>query len=203
MPFRAIIFTVMTLTVVGGLILLFAAAGDPPAPDISEQALDRARARHQRSKSRVEPAPSRSAPTGDMPRWKSADKSESKNDSAPSRKVDTSMLPRPKKSTDSARPSLRVPARHPGSESEDADLQSRMRDINRMFDRRDYETALAEAKEVLKEKPGNVRMLRVVVSSACMMGNEPEARSHYDQLPPRHQRQMQRRCSRYGVSFED
>lgn len=208
MSVRSIILTAMTISVAGALALLFAEAGETPEADVSERALKRAKQRHARAQSGA-PATAResSRPPDQMKQWKPPDPEQAAAKRT-IRSPDTSALmkargtPSPR-SGDSDRPGLRVPAKRPASaDADSAELQSQMREVNRLYDRRDYEGALAAAKEMLAVKPGNVRMLRVVVSSACVMGNEEEARASYKQLPPRHQRQMARRCSRYGVDME-
>lgn len=85
---------------------------------------------------------------------------------------------------------------------EAANLNERMADANRMYDKGDYETSRDAALEILQEHPENVRMLRIVVSSSCIMGEPELATKYYEVLPARDQRQMARRCERYGVEFE-
>ena len=82
-----------------------------------------------------------------------------------------------------------------------AALPLKMTEATRLYDRGDYEGASAAADEVLAEQPDNVKMLRVAVSAACIMGDEQRARGYYERLPPRDQRQMARRCRRYSVEF--
>jgi hypothetical protein len=82
-----------------------------------------------------------------------------------------------------------------------AALPMKMTEATRLYDRGDYEGAGAAAAEVLAQQPDNVKMLRVAVSSACIMGDQATARSYFGRLPPRDQRQMERRCGRYSVEF--
>ena len=210
MPFRSIILTVLALIVVGALVLLFAEASESPDVDISEPALERARQRHERATTRAPSAAPTTPQTGPMKAWKRPTKtSVTDEETGAARRADTSLLSQSSNLRPEAkrggRSTLRVPEKtRLGAEPEnedDAEIQARMSDVNRFYDRRDYESALAEAKKILAVKPGNVRMLRVVVSSACIMGDESEAAKHYELLPPRHQQQMERRCSRYGMSF--
>src|SRR5688572_24591358 len=52
----------------------------------------------------------------------------------------------------------------------DAELSEEMAEATKYYDGNDYDAALKQALRVLAKDPENVRMLRVVVSSACMMG---------------------------------
>jgi len=87
------------------------------------------------------------------------------------------------------------------AEEDPATLPAKMTEASRLYDRGDYEGARVVADEVLAEQPDNVKMLRVAVSCACIMGEPDRARTYYDRLPERDQRQMARRCRRYGVEF--
>jgi hypothetical protein len=51
--------------------------------------------------------------------------------------------------------------------------------------------------------PGNVRMLRLVVSSACMMGEPDKAQKYWIELPEHDRAQMTTRCARFGVTFKE
>jgi hypothetical protein len=76
-------------------------------------------------------------------------------------------------------------------------------EANRLYDKQDYEGAVQRAEQVLKEEPGDIRMLRVVVSSSCQLGDADKAKQYYSQLPPHDQNQMNRRCQRFGITFAD
>ena len=65
----------------------------------------------------------------------------------------------------------------------------------------DYETALARATEYLKQDPDNERMLRIATSSNCILGDAAGARAYFGRLSPRGQREIARRCSRYGIDL--
>ncbi len=75
-------------------------------------------------------------------------------------------------------------------------------EANRQYDKQDFEGSLATAVKVLDREPGDVRMLRVAVSSACQLGDADKAKQYYAQLPPHDQSQMARRCSRMNITFE-
>lgn len=76
-------------------------------------------------------------------------------------------------------------------------------EANRLFDRGDYDESQKQAVKMLATDPGNARMLRIVVSSACFMGDADKAQKYWGQLTEERDRaQMQVRCSRYGIQFK-
>jgi hypothetical protein len=83
------------------------------------------------------------------------------------------------------------------------DLKTQMNEANRLYDKADYEGAREAALSVLVNNEFNVRMKRIVVSSSCIMAEEGPAREHFADLPARDQRQMARRCKRYGIEFDE
>jgi hypothetical protein len=83
------------------------------------------------------------------------------------------------------------------------DVANAKDEANRMYDRQDYEGAMAKALEILAKEPGDIRMLRVVVSSACQLGDADKAKQYWSQLPPHDQNQMNRRCQRFGITFAE
>jgi len=82
-------------------------------------------------------------------------------------------------------------------------LEAVMLEANKAYDRGDIDEARELAKKVVSDDPSNVRMLRVLVSTSCMDGDAATAKQYYATLPKSDQRQMQTRCSRYGVTFPD
>lgn len=74
---------------------------------------------------------------------------------------------------------------------------------NKAYDRGDFQDARAIATGVLAKFPTNIRMMRIVVSSACIEGDVAVAQQWFDQLPKPDREQMKIRCDRYGVSFRD
>ncbi len=82
----------------------------------------------------------------------------------------------------------------------ETDVRRLSDEANRFYDRADYEAARNVARKVLETVPDHTRMLRVVVSASCIMGDVP---SEYALLPERDKMQMQRRCSRYGIALGD
>jgi hypothetical protein len=81
----------------------------------------------------------------------------------------------------------------------DEQLKARMDAATRLFDRGDYPGAEDAAVSILEANPRNIRMLRIVVSSACATGSVDRAKEYYARLPSRDQEQMQRRCDKWGV----
>lgn len=76
-------------------------------------------------------------------------------------------------------------------------------EANRLFDRGDYDDAQKQAMKMLESEPTNARMLRIVVSSACFMGDSDKAQKYWSQLGEERDRaQMQVRCGRYGIQFK-
>ncbi len=82
-------------------------------------------------------------------------------------------------------------------------LDAVMDQANKAYDRQDYEEARAIAGKVLAKQPGNVRMLRIMVSSSCIDGDTAIAQKYYPQLPKFDRDQMKGRCDRYGVTLTD
>ncbi|HPH68741.1 MAG TPA: hypothetical protein PLF40_23465 [Kofleriaceae bacterium] len=77
-------------------------------------------------------------------------------------------------------------------------------EANRAYDRGDFDTARAMANKLLTKNPGNVRLMRIVVSSGCMTGDTSEQiAATYRQLPAADREQMKVRCERYNVRFSD
>lgn len=92
----------------------------------------------------------------------------------------------------------------PGSGSAvDVDLDARLLEANKAYDRKDFEGARALALKLLQdEAPGNVRMLRVVVSSSCILGEGDVAQKYASELPQFDKDQMTTRCAQYGVALK-
>ena len=85
------------------------------------------------------------------------------------------------------------------------DLEGSMAEANKAYDHQDYDEAKELANRVLADDPGNVRMRRILVSTACMQGDAPEAQKQFDLLPTsgdaRHV--MRVRCKREGIVFTE
>jgi hypothetical protein len=93
-------------------------------------------------------------------------------------------------------------ARPPGAAATEPDVGTRLDEVMRVYDRGDYHGARELALTILRDHPDNTRMMRIMVSTSCAMGDEASAREYHARLPARDQRQMQQRCSRYGVALQ-
>ena len=77
-------------------------------------------------------------------------------------------------------------------------------EVNKSYDRGEYEDAKQGAIKVLAKDPTNVRMLRVAVSSACMNAEPQDAQLYYDKLTDKRDReQMKTRCDRFQITLND
>lgn len=85
----------------------------------------------------------------------------------------------------------------------DVTKDATMNEANKAYDRGDLDEAQSIALKVLNTDPKNVRMLRIMVSSSCILGDSVLAQKHYLSLPPADRAQMRTRCERYGVSFNE
>jgi len=82
-------------------------------------------------------------------------------------------------------------------------LDAIMDEANKAYDRSEFDDAKAIAGKVLTKQPGNIRMLRIMVSSSCIDGDVAVAQKYYPQLPKFDREQMKARCDRYGVTLTD
>ncbi len=96
-----------------------------------------------------------------------------------------------------------APPPDPGDLMRPQKLDIVMSEANKAYDRGDFDDARAIAQKVLLKSPGNARMLRILVSAACIEGDGPEAQKHFGELSPADREQMKTRCSKYGVTFTD
>lgn len=80
-----------------------------------------------------------------------------------------------------------------------------MATANKAYDRGDFDEAMTIAKKVLTEDPQNTRMLRIMVSSSCILGDNNDAHQYYVRLPAggNDRADMKRRCDKYGVTFSE
>jgi hypothetical protein len=81
-------------------------------------------------------------------------------------------------------------------------VEVRMDKVNGAYDRGNYLDAHEAALEVLEDQPRNVRMLRVAVSTSCILGEVDRASELYERLPPGDQADMAKRCGeQYGIQL--
>jgi hypothetical protein len=85
----------------------------------------------------------------------------------------------------------------------DPNNDSLMDEANKAYDKQEFEEARAIAARILAKDPANVRMLRILVSAACVEVDQAEAAKWLAKLPPNDQNAMKTRCTRYGVTFPD
>jgi hypothetical protein len=82
-------------------------------------------------------------------------------------------------------------------------LDSLLAEANKAYDRGDLDDARSQAEKILATNPNNVRMLRIVVSVACVFGDQAGAQKAFDALPRPDKDQMKVRCERSGMTFND
>ena len=85
----------------------------------------------------------------------------------------------------------------------DPKLVAVMDQANAAYNNQEYDQAMDIALKVLAQHPGNVRMLRIMVSSSCIGGDPSVGQKYFDQLPRYDRDQMNTRCGRYGVTFKE
>jgi hypothetical protein len=78
-----------------------------------------------------------------------------------------------------------------------------MDQANKAYDNGDFDEASAAAVKVLATDPGNIRMMRIMVSSGCQSGDIPTAQKYFLQLPLNDRSQMRIRCGRYGIVLQE
>jgi predicted lipid-binding transport protein (Tim44 family) len=81
-------------------------------------------------------------------------------------------------------------------------LDQIMLQANKAYDRGDFDEAKSIANKVLSKVPKNPRMLRILVSVACIDNDAASALAAYKQLPTLDQEQMRTRCTRYGIDLK-
>lgn len=179
--------------VVCAFLALFASARGTHSAEVDEQELAKALAVYKRAESararRAKASRARSRPPARPTPREKPDEDEDEEPAPPATATPPTLRTAP-------------PPSEPEETFPKETLKEQMDAANRLYDKRDYEGALAAAFEILEGNPKVVRMLRIVVSASCIMGEAEQAQEHYDKLPARDQRQMARRCKRYGVEFD-
>jgi len=99
-------------------------------------------------------------------------------------------------------PALEGSSDEPTGTDPDVDLDLAMDEANKLYDGNDYEAATKQAQRVLAKHPENVRMMRIVVSSGCLMGDLDTANKYQAMLPARDQADMIRRCGAANVHLD-
>ncbi len=196
--FRKIALALATLLVVSALAGLVIAVNKSPTPDIPEEDLAKARQRHERAVAARSTPPPRSPTSPPKPRSLRPRPPRDKAKDRP-RPTRPSQPDRSGGDEDSSSQNRPLTAETPASKA--LALKERMDAANRQYDLGDYEAAVDAAREILQDEPRNVRMLRIMVSAGCLMGNEDQARLYYEPLPERDKRQMRIRCARYEINL--
>ena len=94
------------------------------------------------------------------------------------------------------------PEGSPPSAGSAVKLDEIMLQANKAYDRGDFDEAKSIANKVLAKVPRNPRMLRILVSVACIDNDAASAQAAYQQLPAFDQEQMRTRCTRYGIDLK-
>lgn len=199
---RSLVLGLVGAVVLIGLVLLLLRVTETPATEVDEDKLAEAEANYRRAQAAAErargDAPRESVPVL-PPRPPEPEVADDGEDAPPER-----MPPLARREP----PRLRNPELMKLSQTQavgvqGAGLKERMDDVNSLYDKADYERARDAAVKVLEEFPKQVRMLRVAISTSCLMGDQEQAAQYFERLErDRDRRQMARRCARYGIEFE-
>lgn len=185
MTVRHVVLTVAGLAVFGLALYLFVAVRAAPAPVTA-----------------TAPPPSERAPARELvdpPRLSRPAAHDAPRARRPVREVARVGAPVTEARGDE---SLPAPVLRPPAENLQK-LDAIMAEANKAYDRGDFDEARQIASRVLTQDPRNVRMLRILVSSACIEGDSVDAQKHYLLLPAPDREQMKVRCDRYGIAFTD
>jgi predicted Zn-dependent protease len=195
---RNIIFAAVAVLVLGALLMLVMKVKEEPAK-VPEDKLAQARASH--SRSGATRAPSQPAPADDLDskaskrakRAKSVANSKSEDDDEG--RSEKPKIPSIRMAAGGTTPTISVKPRDTG-------VGGKMDEANSLYDKNDWEGAQEKAIEILSESPKNTRMMRIVVSTACKMGQEDVASEWFPKLPAKDQKVMATRCARYEIELE-
>lgn len=201
MQVRKIVLSAAGIGVLVLLGLLLIEVSSSPASSVPEDELARARAAHARMQS-----------GGGASAVRALDNEPAARPEVRQREVEPEPDPEPEERR--ARPG-RSPARPPSivdrsatrpnitvaGRKDKTSFEARMDEVNGIYDRGNYMDAHEAALAVLEEQPRNVRMLRVAVSTSCILGEAASAATLYERLPEKDQRDMAKRCGNYGVEI--
>jgi hypothetical protein len=87
------------------------------------------------------------------------------------------------------------------SASAKGDLNMDRRKIGLLYDSGKYDEALEVALSFLKENPDERYVRRVVVTSACALGDTATARSYFEDMHATDRTIVVKRCARFGVDL--
>ena len=206
MQVRHIAFVVLSLLIAGGLITLLLEVRQTSEVEITEQQRQRARQRYQKSQAQRPPAPSLPPAISRpllQPRKKTSQTVAESTEPAESKSRAVGPAGEGTSKYGALRTSRNQPREAESSETEieGGTMERRMDVANRRYNHGDYDGAIAQARSVLAEHPDNVRMMRVMVASGCLSGNEDLAREYYPKLPEKAKRVMRVRCARYDIEL--
>jgi hypothetical protein len=157
-------------------------------------------------KAPAQPPPPVATKTTPEPAAKSPAPALAADNSAPTPPPPPVVPPRPVVDNGEHVPTSRIPvfaSPLASARGANAKLEALMDEANKAYDRGEYDEAKSIATRALVKMPSNSRMLRILVSTACMEGDSNEAQRHYNQLPPSDRAQMKIRCERFGVTFTE
>jgi hypothetical protein len=183
---RTIALGGLAIAILVALIALAIAVRRPPPLELPEDRLQEARRAHEQRRSSAPPPAAPASAPGEPPAVPLAPGPAGAPGALPAASAHTHGHTDPDPAAPTAPP---------------ADLNARMDEANRFYDQRMYEEAQEAAQVILNEHPGNVRMLRIVVSTACIMGDVDKARRYNEILPAADQEQMRARCSKFGLEL--
>ena len=75
-------------------------------------------------------------------------------------------------------------------------------EANKLYDKGDFDGARNLAQKLLTQLPDNVKLLRVVVSSSCIMGEGEVAQNYAAKLPQGDKEAMVTRCSKFQIDLK-
>jgi len=193
--------TLLALGIAAALVLLVLKVRSQDSVEVDPVDLERAKTSYQRSVALAQPKATVSRTSRVTPRPPPA---------APEKQEPEPPVQRPRSDESTKRLMLANEMKRRGGDGREVRILPgtetfviAMDEANQRYDRGDYEGAVEAAEALLKTQPSNVRMLRILVSANCILGNPDDATAAYGRLPGRDQRQMQKRCARYGIEFDE
>ena len=187
------ILPALGVALAGALVVLVLKVRGSPAVEIDEKKLAQAEASYKRRENTESSSPV-------LPRARARTAPE-----RPTQRVNAAPPPAPENDGEvtAADSPFRKAPEVSVSTAPDQMLKVEMDAANKLYDKGDYPGAEEAALEILKDNPRNIRMLRIVVSTSCIMGNAEQAQQYLAQLPNRDQTQMRKRCSHWGTQVPE
>ncbi len=204
---KSLIIGAVGLAVLVALVLLFMKVNDSPAREVDEAKLQKAQASYRRDQVAADRAPpmltQETAPRLE-PRDVEVEEPEPEPERVAISAANTPKVRRDRRFAPGGIKAFKVaPAALGGDDGSGGELRDQMGGANKLYDKADYDGARDAALDVLEGHPNQVRMIRIVVSSSCIMGDHEVAEEYFGKLKRgRDRKQMARRCGRYGVELE-